>query len=543
MPLTVITRLRSAWRDTRAGLAAIKNFAGTGARNTPFGTGSNGMTTNATWMPLNRLNQPLPYERRVGMQNARFLDNNFALVGALNDSLTSYSIGDGVMSYAATEDPEYDAATDFFINAFFESADFDVAGEQTMHEMVPVAVRGMFVDGDAGAAKILPRDANGLPAGDPMLQLFTGDQIDDGDGKGLFPGEKMNQGIGRNSLGRAIRYRVLKEATNGSTPPYWDYKKNEFMLLLDRKRIQLNRGIPWCHRATKNGFSMLDLTALEEAAAYVNALFAAIITTPTGETPESLENFVVQKVSSTTTQKANDGTAEQKQVLKKFVEIFGGAKVPVFPAGTKLEAYQSERPSTVFAGFLDYLAVLMSLSYVMPPSFIWTGSSSTTKPDTRKELAQASWRFNYIFLLAVRRFVKPTRDWLIDYGLLTGRLNNGRGPRNGASPYQATFHGPRDITIDERYFHTTWLARLAAGKGTEEEYFALQGQNGDREALKRIKEIARRKRWCKDHGVQYHGEFIQAAPGMMVGEGKEGDPVNEEEHQQGNNGGKRGKAA
>jgi len=505
------------------------------AGSTPFGTGWNGLSTNAGFWPLKRLNEALPFERRNLLAGSRYLDNNLGIVGALNDGSVRHAIGSGINAYACTGDPDYDSAADRFIEALFGSPDLDITGEQTMYEMQAVVARGMIVDGDVGAAKILQRDAGGLPVGDPQIQLFTSDQIGDGDGKGLMPGEKMAQGIARNSVGRATRYRVLKDRQD--TPgalAYWDYRPQDFMLVLDRKRIQLNRGMPWCHRATKNGFSMLDLSALEEQAAYVNALFAAIITTPDGQTPEALEKFLVQKLTGpTATTEKTAGTPEQKAFVRKFVEFFGGAKVPVFPQGTELKAYQSDRPSTVFTGFMDYLVTMLASSYVVPANFVWA-IAGKTGPETRMTLAQAAWYFNYILLIIVRRFLKPARDWCLQFGLLTGRLNNGRGPRNGADFRLASFHGPRDITIDERYYHKTWLDRLAAGKGTEEEYYSLQGQNADTQALKRIKEIARRKQWCKEHDVEYHGEFVAGAPGMRVGAdaGAATDPALQEQQQQ-----------
>ena len=521
--MNILTRARNyiGQRLIKGGarIAGIRNISeGVTGSPTPFGTGWNGMQTNAAWMPLNRLQTMLPMERRSTLASSRYLDNNFALVGALNDNSVIYSIGDGIMSHAATDDPDYDSACDGFVAQYFESPDFDIAGEQTMPELTQVLCRGMIVDGDSGAAKILMRDADGLPVGDPQIQLFTSDQIGDGDGKNLMPGERMLQGVGRTMVGRATRYRVLKDSAAPGVQGYWDYRPQDFMLILDRKRIQQNRGMPWCHRATKNGFSMMDLSSLEEAAAYVNALFAAIITTPDGETPEALESFLVQKMSGNAalTEKT-EGTPVQKKFVQRFVEIFGGGKIPVFPQGTKLEAYQSARPSTVFHGFTDYLATMIGLSYRIPPSFVWPLATSMSKPDTRKELAQASWYFNYIFLIALRRFYKPTRDFVIEWGLRTGRLNNGVGPRNGASPFQARYHGPRDITIDERYFHKTWLDRLAAGEGTTEEYHALQGQDGMTKAFRRIDEIAKIKARCADRGVLYLGEFKEHVPGSNTG--------------------------
>jgi len=528
-----VASIQSTW--ARNGHVPVRTAPRNNAPSTPFGTGGNGITTNAAFSPR-QLHQMKPYERMEGMKISRWLDNNLPLVGAINDNSVSYAIGNGVDSYAATGDPDYDQSSDKFIKAIFSDPAFDIAEEQSMDEMAGVAARGMIVDGDCGAARILPRDKTGKIIGAPQIQLFTSDQIGNG-GSFSFGASTMEgwqEGVQRNLVGRAINYRVLKGdsrflSTNQGT---WDYQARDFNLLLDRKRIQLSRGIPWCHRANRSAQSMLNLGALAEAREHINALFAAIITTPTGETPESLENLVMDVYGSGTTQNA-DGTTETKAVLQRYVELMGGAKVPVFEQGTKLEAFTSTANSHIFEGAMGFLATQIALSYTMPPGFIWALAGAGRGPDIRMTLSQGSWYFNRILMIVIRRFIKPMRDWLLQYGILTGQINGGRLPRNGADYRLATFHGPRDITIDERYYHKTWLDRLADGKGTEEEYFSLQGQNADTQARKRIKEIADRKQWCLDAKIDYHGDFIRSAPGTQLGNGgnQEKDPDEEEKKQ------------
>ncbi len=486
---------------------------------TPFATGGNGITSNATFSPR-QLHQMKPYDRMTAITNSRYLDNTLGISGALNDNSVSYAIGSGVNRYSATGDPDFDQSADMLIKTIFEEVTFDIAEEQCMYELQQVALRGMIVDGDCGAAQILGRDGNGRIIGAPQVQLFTSDQIGHYTGWASMenPATGWQEGIQRNAVGKALRYRVMKSDSrfaNPTTFDYWDYSAKDFILLINRKRIQLSRGIPYCHRSQRTGASMMNLGALEEANAHINALFAAIITTPTGETPEALESFIMDSYASGTTEKP-DGTTEQKAVLHKYVELMGGAKVPVFPEGTKLEAYTSNRPSSVFTGHMDYLVTQLALGYGIPPAFVWSIARGTG-PETRMTLAQASWYFNSLMMILVRRFVKPLSDWVLQWGILTGQINGGRMPRNGADFRLATFHGPRDITIDERYYHKTWLDRLADGKGTEEEYYSLQGLNADTQAKKRIKEIADRKQWCKDAGIEYHGDFVRSAPGTNLG--------------------------
>ena len=131
-------------------------------------------------------------------------------------------------------------------------------------------------------------------------------------------------------------------------------------------------------------------------------------------------------------------------------------------------------------------------------------------------LQQAQWFFKFIMRRMIARFCKPSRDFVIKWGLLTGRINNGRPPRNGASPFLCRWRGPRNITIDERYFFKTWLDRLDKGLGTEEEFYAELGLEASDIRRTRVDEVANWLELCKDRGVPY--ELVRAStPGSTPG--------------------------
>ena len=49
---------------------------------------------------------------------------------------------------------------------------------------------------------------------------------------------------------------------------------------------------------------------------------------------------------------------------------------------------------------------------------------------------------------------------------------------------------------------------------------------------KRISEIAKRKQWCKDAGIEYHGDFVRSAPGTQLGNAAQPvDPAIQEQQQ------------
>lgn len=482
---------------------------------TPFGTGDNGVRTNVAWMTLPSLQAMKPRERLESVRTSRYLNNRLGLAKALNENSVLFSIGEGVFAYAATGDPEFDASADRFLDALFEDTNVDVTREQNFYDLQQVAALAMLVDGDCGTAKILRRDANGAIVGEPQLQLFTTDQIGNDGTEGYD--SRWREGVLRDDVGAALRYRVLKEYVPGvSQRRSFDYAARDFLLVLDRKRIGLGRGIPWSHHGHDNGMAIMDLDALEKAAAYVNSFFAAWIETPTGETPEALEEVIMQRLHSQTTEQDVSGTltTQTEQVTRRFMNLFGGGAIPVFKQGESMKTWKSDRPGPVQTGYMTWLAQQYAIGYKIPPSMVWLIAGGTG-PENRVSLTQANWFFRSLMRLVVSRFAKPVRDWCLLYGLLAGKINGGKLPKNGADYRLARWRGPKDMTIDERYFYKTWLDRLKDGKGTEEEFYALLGQDADQQARKRIEEIRDRMEWCKAAGVPWE-YYVASMPGQNI---------------------------
>ena len=319
---------------------------------TPFGGAANGVRTNVMFMPMKSLQEMRPYERLEAIKNSRFILNRLGVGRALIEGSTRYSIGDGVVAYSATGDQEYDDAADKFVDAFMESRDLDVRGELNGYEMQETLCPAMMTDGDAGAAKILLRDGNGLIIGDPQVQLFTSDQI--ANGGPAVSGENWQQGILRDSVGKAQKFRVIKDQSllAPGSRAYWDYMASDFMHIIDPKRINFGRGIPWLHHGNESCVTMLDLRELELKAAYVNSYFSGIISTPSGEVPDGMESVIAQRRRQKLAEK-KDGTLETVEDIRKYADFIGGAGMLVLKDGETWNPLKNERPSVTFTGFMD----------------------------------------------------------------------------------------------------------------------------------------------------------------------------------------------
>lgn len=494
---------------------------------TPWGTNPTGRGTDPGGLSLRSLQDMTPVQRRASITRSRFITNRLGLGRALVEGSSRYAIGSGIIGYAASGDPQFDASCDAVLDSIFEAGEewsrIDVAGVHNYYELQELLCPAMMTDGDCGVGKILARDANGRISGFPKLQTFATDQITDGSYSlhgGFDRAVGWRDGVLRNELGRAVKYRVAIDAAPGypagfSSTHFADFAAEDFLLVLDPKRIGQGRGIPWLHHGQSSSITMMDLKTLEESAAYLNAFFGAVITTPSGEIPEGFEVEVFKNKMNKKSAKVSGGQ-ESKDLMRKYMNFMGGALIPVLKEGEKLEIVKSERPSLTFTGFMDWLVNDIAWGFGIPPSYVWA-IAGRTGPETRLTLSQADWFFRFIMRRMISRFCKPVRDFVIRWGLLTGRINGGRLPGNGGNPFLCRWHGPRKITIDERYFYKTWLDRLDKGLGTEEEFYAELGMEAGDMRRKRVLEVKDWMRLCEEEGVPY--ELVRSMmPGQQVGQ-------------------------
>lgn len=471
---------------------------------TPFGTGVR-TGTNATFS-IRQLNEMTPADRAQSIKDSTFVFNRLGLGRAIVKSSARYSLDGGLIPYAVTGDQAYDDSCNKFLDNLFESKDLDVTGERDFYEMQQVGLPAVMVKGDCGIAKILPRDANQKIIGRPQLQMFQSEQIGNGYSFLSTTSNDWREGIQYDAVNRRIRYRVLKTPSvplsySLATDRWFEYKARDFIFWLDAERIDQGRGMPWMQTGTNSAMRTIDLVDLESKVALLNSCFGAYIKTPDGELPEGFEHEVPRKRIKTGTDEKTS-TTKEKSGYRQYAEFMGGAAMPVLAEGEDIGFFKNERPSLTFTGFIDWLAADIASGFGVPLPFVWA-LAGRTGPEVRFVLNQGDWFFRHCSRLTISRFAKPTRDWLIDFGLLTGQINGGRVPSNGASPYLARWQLPRKASIDERYFFKTWMDRIDKGLGTEEDFYADLGGAGDASHFRetRALEVKHWMELAKKHGV------------------------------------------
>jgi capsid protein len=492
---------------------------------TPFGTGRR-VGTNATFNARD-LNEMGPVDRLQSIQDSSFVFNRLGLGRAIIKSCKRYALDGGLIPYSVSGDQQYDDSCNRFCDSLFESRKFDFTEEHDFYGMQEIGCTAVMVKGDLGVAQILERDDKGRIIGLPQLQLFQSEQISSSAyvaHSTLPTGWQWRDGVLYDTANRRRKFRVLKQPSVpfGQTPGanYHDYEARDFMLWLDAERVNQGRGMPWMQTGINSAMDMIDIVALEKQVARLNAYFGAVIRTKTGELGEGFENWTRRERKKSSTQD-KDGETIEKQGTRTYADFFGGAAMPVLGEGEDIQFLENKRPSASFREFINWLAADIAGGFGVPISFVWALAVGTG-PEVRFVMTQGDWFFREIARIAISRFCKPVRDWVIDYGILTGKINNGRLPSNGASPYLARWQLPRKASIDERHFFKTWMERLDKGLGTEEQFYADLGGAGDASHYReqRAIEMADWMRVSKKYKVplplllrQTPGQQMHEAPG------------------------------
>lgn len=500
-----------------------RNVAETGASPTPFGTGAR-TGTNVT-LSQRRLNEMTPYDRRQAMRDSSFVFNRLGIGRSIVKTCNRYSIDGGLIPYSVTGDQAYDDSCDKFCDSIFESNDFDVTGEHDFYGLQQIGGAAVMVKGDCGVAKILARHPkSGSILKGPQLQMFQSEQIGDSGTFGFAGGmtataNGWREGIRYDDFGKRTDFRVLTQPSvplvfGSLTQQAAEFKAADFLLWLDAERINQGRGHPWMQTGTGSAMRIIDLVELESKVALLNSYFGAYIKTPTGELGEGFENLPTLR-SKTGQNKKTDDTTE-KAGVRQYAEFFGGAAMPVLAEGEEIGFYKNERPSLTFTGFIDWLASDIAAGFGVPIAFVWA-MVGRTGPDTRFIMNQGDWFFRHVARITISRFARPVREWIIRYGLLTGRINGGRPPSNGASPFLARWQLPRKASIDERYFFKTWMERIDKGLGTEEDFYADLGGAGDAGHFReqRAKEMADWMRLADKYKVPLP-MLVRQTPGQNI---------------------------
>ncbi len=323
-----------------------------------------------------------PYTRLEMVRKARFFKKNSGLARSVCLSIVEQAIGDGIVPIPDTGD---DDANEKYLEYFHEVAKVaHVGGRFDFWEGQRQHCGLNFWDGECFVNQVKSKSSF------PQFQFIRTHNV------GNFDIDASNDdwidGIKFDKVGRARFYRVRqRDGSVVSIParsiihaPLWE-------------DADAPRGVTALFYALNTVHDIHDLLSLEKQAVKQNSRIAHTIAqdNPDDMGATSDADHFIQATLNT------DGKPEAIPLSK----IYGG-EVLHLGKGEKLEAWQSNRPSSTFTGFLGFLGRLFTGGCGMPFEFAWDpkGISGPGQRSVLEQVDRAAARWRRPTIAMTRRF-------------------------------------------------------------------------------------------------------------------------------------------
>ena len=333
-----------------------------------------------------------PSTRSQIMGLARYLTANCgAARGAVQD-MARYSVGGGILpqSLAGESAREYER---YFADW---SKVCDAAGRMSFGQMQFVASLRIDTDGDVGFLMTSSRE------GAPRLQMIEGHRIGQNNAAGIaVADESFFDGVQTDGVGMPLAFQIHDGAKTRRVPA------RDFILLHEIDRADAVRGLSGLAHALNNLRDASDILEYEKVGVKQSAAIGLAITTGDGSA-DSGNSFIEEGFEA----------ADTGQLP---FDTFQSGMVPRLKTGESIQSFQSNRPNSAFAGFLDFLMRDVACGLGLPVEFIWN-SEKLGGATQRFCIAKAQRRFEQRQQLLESRLLERVWAWVISRGIQDGDL-------------------------------------------------------------------------------------------------------------------------
>lgn len=489
---------RTAQRDQRRAMAT------SGVADSMYRASSQTDSIMSVWNPpLNDPNSDWAWERTPAVARTRDLVANNPYAGAAVDQAVAMQVGND-LRYSArhelmaqrlgiTVEQASELATQ--IERAWDSAAndklkrFDWHGRLTFGQIVELAARHLFVDGDALA--VLRWDKGALRPGwkwRTSLQLLDPDRLENPNG--LMNSTTLVNGVELDAEGRFVAAYHIRNAhpadrsflsdryTWERVPARESWGRPIVLHVFDPQRAGQLRGVSKFVRCLR-GFKALEgYTDKELAAAAVNALHSATITTPKTAT-EAGEMLGLPDLEAI-------GEFKKEFYGEMNIRLPNGGRVIPLAPGDELKLDATPRHVASFQGFVTTILQGVAASLGLAASQLTMDFSKTNFSSWRGEMLQV-WRgVLRDRALIASQFCDPILLAVIEEAIDNGEITP---PEGCPALYECTtgwlagrWIGPSRGTIDPAGEVDGAVKRIAAMLSTHEDE-ALELGGGDYQAI------------------------------------------------------------
>lgn len=397
----------------------------------------------------------------------------------------------------------------------------DIHGVHNFQKLVRLAVISELRDGDIFFLKTLLGDF-------PRLQAIESDRVANTKG-GTFniDEEGITGGILHTKAGTPYAYRVCERSRWGQFINPRDVPRASILHYFDPMRFDAYRGISiFSSGGLNHGRDMKEIVAAEKVAVKTNSKIALFWKKIMGgaSTMGGVNLF-------------GDSDGESDGQINTQ-EINDGLIAYGFPS-EDLKAHQSDRPSTAWSGFLEFLIHDFAIGTDLPKSFVWS-MAGLSGPASRMESQQAKRTFDAKQDAIEGKLLYPALGFVINAEIESGRL-----PFH-PDWWNVRFQRPAHVTIDVGRESTANLAEHARGIISGKELAEERAQDIYEVLTQRAREAQFAKELAEKYDVPIEYVIMMTPNGntskpdaedadsneQKKGEEKEGEGVSEENKNQ-----------
>lgn len=404
--------------------------------------------------PMDHFKETPALVRNEIINGSRYLMKNSGFCREMVFDMAVYAVGDGLKIQPKTDDKEWQEIAQDYWEEWSENC--EITGRFSLPECEMLICRAIDEDGDIFVH--LTR-INGRP----VMQLIESHRVSGSTSDGTVDGIRFD------SFGRPTFYRVKQD--DGT---FRELPASSILHIFDPERASAARGVPSLAHSINHIKDEMELIQLEKHALKDHADKSFSITTQTGEI-DSNDGFGGLDIDSG---KADDNPHSDPTSMQKIV---GGKWVALKP-GEKLEAFESNRPSPTFTGFIDHLRRDSALG-VVPYEFT-ADSSKIGGAGVRLVVAKADRRFSHRQNILIRRFLNPLWKFVIGDAITRGQV-----PLIPAW-WKISVVTPRRVTVDAGREALQNREDVKAGLKTLSDHYAELGMDFEEEAERRARDIA-----------------------------------------------------
>jgi len=457
----------------RTGSAPRRSSRGRVAYDWNGWQGGSSFSRDRSWLPgqVTDAYRELPNHTRIEqIRQSRYFKKNVGMLRGVEKDIVDLAVGPGIYWFPGTDSDEWNEAAFAWLWEWAKIA--DVSARTTFWESQRMRVKHKFWDGELYTLH------TSSAAGWPQYQLIRAHNCGN---FGLEKTENWHDGIKLDPLLRPLAYRFRQTDDRFITVPA-SAIVHSFMLE-DSDQVH---GVVAPHYAISHTHDILDLLKLEKGAVKDLSRTSRVITTESGE-DES--NDGPNHFNDDTDTDATD-PAERGLPLE---QVFG-PEIVRLRTGEKLDAFASERPSSTFTGFIDYLGREITAGTGFPYEYSWNreklNSAALRSILDKVRIAVLDWRANEVE--DSQPVVMRAIAWAMNSGELPFHPQWFRGEWIG---------GAGDPTIDKGRESREDRENVKAALDNFKLYWARQGKWWKTQLRQKAIEAAYIDQLAKEYGV------------------------------------------